>query len=167
MVPDNPKFLKEDDPIRIFPPKFSYAHHKGLIEQHSAEFIRQHPEVVFNIVRPCVVYGPHTDNYLSRFLKNLPVVFLADGRDPDLQFVHEEDLADLFSLLIEKKVPGAFNAAGDGVVKMWEAGSKSLFLYHPRRSCRPDFLSSRVNITPYNFFTANAKNPHLVVLIIY
>ena len=121
--PDNPQFLKEDDPIRLFPPKFSYAHHKGLIEQHCADFIRRHPEVVFNIVRPCVVYGPHTDNYLSRFLKFMPALFLADGCDPDLQFIHEEDLAELFSLIIEKKVPGAFNAAGDGVVKFSEAGA--------------------------------------------
>jgi UDP-glucose 4-epimerase len=121
--PDNPTALKEDDPIRIFPPKFSYAHHKGLIEQHCAEFIKRHPDIIFNIVRPCVVYGPHTDNYLSRFLKNMPLVFLADGCDPDLQFVHEEDLAELFSLIIEKKVTGAFNAAGDGVAKISEAAA--------------------------------------------
>ena len=120
--PDNPQSLKEDDPIRIFPPKFSYAHHKGLVEQHCADYMAKYPEIIFNIVRPCVVYGPNTDNYLARFLKNLPVVFLADGRDPDLQFVHEDDVAELFSLLIEKKVPGAFNVAGDGVVKISEAG---------------------------------------------
>ena len=121
--PDNPKVLKEDDPIRIFPPKFSYAHHKGLIEQHCAEFMKQHPEVIFNVVRPCVVYGPNTNNYLSRFLKNLPVVFLADGCDPDLQFVHETDVAEFLLLLIEKKIPGAFNVAGDGVVKLSEAAA--------------------------------------------
>ncbi len=121
--PDNPRLLKEDDPIRVFPPKFSYAHHKGLVEQHCADFMKRHPEVIFNIVRPCVVYGPHTDNYLARYLKNMPVVFLAGGRDPDLQFVHEEDVAELFSLLIEKKVPGAFNAAGDGVVKISQAAA--------------------------------------------
>ena len=121
--PDNPKALKEDDPIRIFPPKFSYAHHKGIIEQHCAEFIKKHPDVIFNVVRPCVVYGPNTDNFLSRFLKKMPVVFLADGCDPNLQFVHETDVAELFSLLIQKKVPGAFNAAGDGVVKMSEAAA--------------------------------------------
>lgn len=121
--PDNPEFLKEDDPIRVFPPKFSYAHHKGLIEQHCADFMQKHPEIVFNIVRPCVVYGPNTDNYLVRYLKNQPVLFLPDGRDPGLQFVHEDDVAELFSLLIEKKVPGAFNVAGDGVVKISEIGA--------------------------------------------
>jgi len=121
--PDNPQFLKEDDPIRTFPPTFNYAHHKGLIEQHCADFMQKHPEIVFNIVRPCVVYGPNTDNYLTRYLKNLPVLFLTDGRDAGLQFVHEDDVADLFSLLIEKKVPGAFNVAGDGVVKISEIGA--------------------------------------------
>lgn len=122
--PDNPQFLKEDDPIRIFPPKFSYAHHKGLIEQHCTKYLNQHSDVILNMVRPCIVYGPNTDNFLSRFLKNLPVLFLADGCDPDLQFVHEEDVADFFLLLIERKVPGAFNVAGDGVVKFSDVGAK-------------------------------------------
>ena len=115
--------MKEDDPIRIFPPKFSYAHHKGLVEQQCAEFIKQHPDIIFNIVRPCVVYGPNTDNYLSRYLKNLPVVFLPDSRDPGLQFVHEDDVARLFALLIKKRISGAFNVAGDGTVKMSEVGA--------------------------------------------
>ena len=44
----------------------------------------------------------------------------ADGHDPNLQFVHEDDLAELFTLLIEKKVPGAFNVAGDGVIRASE-----------------------------------------------
>jgi UDP-glucose 4-epimerase len=121
--PDNPEPLKEDDPIRVFPPTFNYAHHKGLNEQHCAEFIRKHPDVVFNIVRPCVVYGPNTQNYLSRYFASQPFVPLVDGRDPNLQFVHEDDVAQLFSLLIEKKVPGAFNVAGDGVVRSSEVGA--------------------------------------------
>jgi len=121
--PDNPEPLKEDDPIRLFPPSFNYTHHKGLNERHFADFIERHPDVIFNIVRPCVVYGPTTDNYLSRYLKNLPRTVLIDGRDPNLQFVHEDDLAELFVLLIEKKVPGAFNAAGDGLMRASEVGA--------------------------------------------
>jgi UDP-glucose 4-epimerase len=115
--PDNPEPLKEDHPIRVYPPTFNYAHHKGLNEQHCAEFMRKHPDVVFNVVRPCVVYGPNTQNYLSRYFAKMPFVPLADGRDPNLQFVYEDDVAELFSLLIEKRIPGAFNVAGDGVVR--------------------------------------------------
>jgi len=121
--PDNPEPLKEDHPIRLFPPTFNYPHHKGLIEQHCADFIKGHPDVIFNIVRPCIVYGPNTDNYLARYFENMPFVALADGCDPNLQFVHEDDVARLFSLLIGKKVPGAFNVAGDGVIRTSEAGA--------------------------------------------
>ena len=121
--PDNPPALKENDPIRLFPPTFSYAYHKGLIEQLCVDFMEKHPQTIFNIVRPCVVYGPNTNNYLARYLKNLPVVFLPDGHDPDLQFVHEEDLSELFLLLIKNKIPGPFNAAGDGVVKISQAAA--------------------------------------------
>jgi UDP-glucose 4-epimerase len=121
--PDNPEPLKEDDPIRVFPPTFSYAHHKGLNEGHFADFMRRHPSVILNIVRPCIVYGPNTDNYLSRYFKNLPFIPLVDGRDPHMQFVHEDDVAQLLSLLIEKRVPGAFNVAGDGLPRVSEVGA--------------------------------------------
>jgi len=121
--PDNPEPLKEDDPIRIFPPIFNYPHHKGLNEQHCADFIKKHPEVIFNIVRPSVVYGANTDNYLSRYLHNMPFALLPGGHDPNMQFVHEDDVAQLFSLLIEKKVQGAFNVAGDGVLRSSEIGA--------------------------------------------
>jgi len=121
--PDNPEPLKEDDPIRVYPPTFNYAHHKGLNEQHCATFMQKNPEVIFNIVRPSVVYGPNTQNYLSRYFEKLPFILLIDGKDPNLQSVHEDDVAQLFSLLIEKKVPGAFNVAGDGVVRNSEVGA--------------------------------------------
>jgi UDP-glucose 4-epimerase len=117
---DNPEPIKESDPIRIYPPTFNYPHHKGLNEEHFKDYIARHPETVFNIVRPVVVYGPNTDNYLSRYFRNLPIAFLPDGHDPNFQFVHEEDVAELFSLLIEKKVDGAFNVAGDGVLRISE-----------------------------------------------
>jgi UDP-glucose 4-epimerase len=121
--PDNPEPLKEEDPIRVFPPTFDYAHHKGLNEEHCAAFMEKHPDVLFNIVRPCVVYGPNTQNYLSRYFAKMPFVALVDGNDPNMQFVHEDDVAQLFSLLIEKKVSGPFNVAGDGVVRSSEVGA--------------------------------------------
>jgi UDP-glucose 4-epimerase len=121
--PDNPEVLEEADPIRVFPPKFNYAHHKGLIEGHCAEFIEKHPEVTFNIVRPCVVYGPNTDNYLSRLFGKMRFISLVDGWDPHMQFVHEDDVAQLFSLLIEKRIPGPFNVAGDGPMRFSEIGA--------------------------------------------
>ena len=83
--PDNPPALKESDPIRLFPSTFSYAHHKGIIEGHCAAYLKRHPGTILNVVRPCIVYGPHADNFLTRFLDNLPVLMLADGCDPGIR----------------------------------------------------------------------------------
>ena len=121
--PDNPLPLREDDPIRVFPPTMSYAHHKGISEKHFEKFVRKHPEVIFNIVRPCVVYGPNVDNYLSRLINRLPFLPLTNGCDPELQLVHENDVARFFALLIEKKVQGPFNVAGSGMVPMSRLGA--------------------------------------------
>jgi UDP-glucose 4-epimerase len=137
--PDNPPRLREDDPIRVFPPTMSYAHHKGLNEERFSEFSRRNPGVIFNAVRPSIVYGPHVDNYLSRFLKRMPFLPLADGCDPEFQLVHEDDVARLFLLLIERKVPGPFNVAGSGVLRLSElaamVGKKALAV--PRRILVP------------------------------
>lgn len=121
--PDNPEPIEESDPIRLFPPTLNYAHHKGVNEGAFADFTARNPEVLFNIVRPSVVYGPNTDNYLSRFFHRMPIVPLIDGNDPNLQFVHEEDVARFFALLIEKRVHGPFNLAGEGTVRLSEAGA--------------------------------------------
>jgi len=118
--PDNPVPLTENHPIRIFPASFSYAYHKGLNEKHFHSFKQKHPDVLFNIVRPCIVYGPNTDNYLYRYWKTFPFIPLIDGYDADFQFVHETDVASLFTLLIEKQIDGAFNVAGDGAIKVSE-----------------------------------------------
>ncbi|MFZ5596437.1 MAG: NAD-dependent epimerase/dehydratase family protein [Bacillota bacterium] len=117
---DNPEFFKEDAPIRTYPPSFNYAHHKGINEGYFKEFMEKHPEVIFNIIRPSIVYGANVDNYLSRFFKLLPVGLLLDGNDPLFQFVHEDDVARLLIRLVEKKVPGAFNVAPDGVIRYSE-----------------------------------------------
>jgi UDP-glucose 4-epimerase len=118
--PDNPVPLTEHHPIRIFPPSFNYAYHKGLNEKHFHTFKQKHPDVLMNIVRPCIVFGPNTENYLSRYWTAFPFIPLIDGYDPDFQFVHESDVAALFTLLIEKQVDGAFNVAGNGTIKVSE-----------------------------------------------
>lgn len=117
---DNHEFLKEEDPIRTFPPSFSYAYHKGLNERFFKEFMEKNNDVIFNIIRPCIVYGQNVDNYLSRYWKKLPVIPLLDGNDPPWQFVHEDDVAEITIKLVDAKLSGAFNIAPDGVIKYTE-----------------------------------------------
>lgn len=117
---DNPEFLNEDLPIKVFPKSFSYPHHKGICEGYFRDFMGSNPGVIFNVIRPCIVYGPNVNNYISRFWTKFPVIMLLNGKDVPWQFVHEEDVAALIARLIEARVPGAFNVAPPDTVKYSE-----------------------------------------------
>ncbi len=108
--PDNPLPLKESDPIRPHP-NFQYAREKSAVEDMCVRFMEEHPEVMFSIIRPCVLYGPQVSNYISRLLTKLPLVFGMDGYNPELQFVHEDDVADAICAILEGKGRGPFNIA--------------------------------------------------------
>jgi len=117
--PDNPVPLHETDPIRPHP-TFQYAREKAEVETLCADFMAAHPEVVFSIIRPCVLYGPNVRNYLSRMLTGLPTVVGLAGYDPDLQFVHEDDVARAILTILEKDARGAFNIAPPDTLTMEE-----------------------------------------------
>lgn len=80
------------------------------------------------IVRPCVVFGPGVDNFISRFTTR-PVVPLISGTDPPMQLVHEDDAARAIwflktrpsGLRSEPTAPEAFNLAADGLLRYDEA----------------------------------------------
>lgn len=118
--PDNPELLTEDDPIRVFPRSFSYPHQKGINEKHFRDFMDRNPDVLFNIVRPCIVYGPNVNNYISRFWTKFPVIMLLNGNDTPWQFVHEDDAAAFIIRLLEARIPGSFNLAPPDTVKYSE-----------------------------------------------
>jgi UDP-glucose 4-epimerase len=75
------------------------------------------------IVRPCIVFGPSVDNYLVRLWTKQP--FQADFGlpDPGIQFVHEDDVVEAVSVLLDGRFSGPFNAAGDGVMSTVECAS--------------------------------------------
>ncbi len=117
--PDNPVPLKESDPIRPHP-TFKYANDKSQVEFICQEFIKEHPDTITSIIRPCVVYGPLVNNYLGDLLTMLvPVV--PRGYNPPLQFVHEDDVARAIIAILEKQGKGPFNVAPPDAVTLQEA----------------------------------------------
>ncbi|HVM18638.1 MAG TPA: NAD-dependent epimerase/dehydratase family protein [Egibacteraceae bacterium] len=126
--PDNPIPIPESHPTRGNP-GFYYAEHKAEVEALLTAFEEQHPDVEVVRIRPCVVVGPNSVDlfrgplptplvgiFLSRLL---PTAFPDIGMAP-LQFVHEDDVAEVFALAVTApEVRGAFNLAGGG---MMEAG---------------------------------------------
>jgi len=117
--PDNPVPLKETDEIRPHP-TFTYANDKSQVEFLCRDFMREHPDVVMAVIRPCVVYGPLVNNYLSGLL-TIPIVTGPRDHNPPLQFVHEEDVAGAIVAILEKGARGAFNIAPPDTITLHEA----------------------------------------------
>jgi UDP-glucose 4-epimerase len=118
--PDNPVPLREDSPIRPHP-RFQYANDKSQVEFICREFMAAHPETIVSVIRPCVVYGPLVNNYLSRLLTALPLIVGIREFDPPLQFIHEDDVAGGIIAIIEKEARGAFNFAPPDTIRVREA----------------------------------------------
>jgi UDP-glucose 4-epimerase len=111
---DNPPVLTEDHPLRGNV-SYPYGRNKAVVDVLMQEFARSHPEMTITILRPCTVFGPSVDNYVSRMLF-MPVVVSIYGYDPEVQLVHEDDFVSACLLAMDKKIPGAFNIAGDGTL---------------------------------------------------
>lgn len=110
--PDNPVPLPETWPIRPDQP-FQYAREKAVMEGMVQVWGRFRPAVEIIVARPCIVIGPHVDNFISRMMIK-PVVPLVRGDDPPLQLVHEEDCARALYALARHGPPGTYNIGADG-----------------------------------------------------
>ena len=112
--PDNPVPLTDGAPLRPSP-EAPYAYDKFLSEQRIQEFAEQHPEIKVTVLRPCVVLGPNADNHVTRAFFR-PWLVAVQNCNPPLQFLYEDDLARVLTIIIKQGIPGVFNVAGEGVV---------------------------------------------------
>ncbi len=111
---DNPYELKEGDPLRGNK-SFPYGYNKALVDKMIQKFAKEHPEMIVTILRPCTIFGPNVDNYVSRMLFR-PVTASVSGYNPRVQFLHEDDFVKSCLSVMEKKIPGVFNIVGDGTL---------------------------------------------------
>jgi len=118
---DNPPELTESHPLRGNA-SYPYGRNKALVDVMMQKFAENHPEMTVTILRPCTVFGPSVDNYVSRMLF-LPLVVSIRGYNPEVQLVHEDDFANACLCAMDKKIPGAFNIAGDGALCASEIAS--------------------------------------------
>ena len=111
---DNPLPLSDDAPLRPLT-DFPYGNDKFASEQLIREFTEQHVNLKVTILRPCIVLGPNAQNSISRGLFRRVLLGVLDY-NPPLQFLYEDDLARVLSIIIGREVSGVFNVAGEGVV---------------------------------------------------
>lgn len=111
---DNPIPLTDAAPLRPIP-DFPYGYDKFLSEQMLQEFQETHPDIAVTILRSCMVLGPSAGNYITRAFFR-PWLLRVLGYNPPLQFVYEDDLARILTIVVQRRLSGVFNVAGDGVV---------------------------------------------------
>jgi len=112
--PDNPEIIFEDHPLRGNK-SYPYGFNKRLTDHLVQDFAARNPEMSVTILRPCTVFGPNVNNYVSRMLFR-PFTVGIFGYNPKVQFLHEDDFVRSCLTAIEKKIPGAFNIVGQGTL---------------------------------------------------
>jgi nucleoside-diphosphate-sugar epimerase len=132
--PDNPPLLTEEWPVRPASRLF-YAREKAELESRLADAATRHAGLDLYVVRPSIVLGPHAIGAkdvvppvlmpparrlgtLPDRLRRLPVPVPVPVPDLPVQFVHEDDVGQaLVACTVGAGPPGAYNLAGDGVVR--------------------------------------------------
>ena len=94
-------------------PDFAYGYDKYLSEQILLEFQEQHPDIAVTILRSCVVLGPSANNYVANAFFR-PWLLGIWNHNPPMQFVYEDDLARVLTTVVQSRIAGVFNVAGDG-----------------------------------------------------
>lgn len=117
--PTAPSLLTEGQSNRIQPEK-GYSKDVADAESFARDFGRRRPDITLTILRMTNVIGPKTDSSMSQFF-SLPLIPMALGYDPRLQFVHEDDELEVLRRAVVEKHPGVYNVAGDGVVYLSQA----------------------------------------------
>jgi UDP-glucose 4-epimerase len=87
-----------------------YAHTKRIVEGMLDEFEKAHPRVAVTRVRPSILCGAQTDNFLLNLLSRRVIVYPISNR-AGLPLVNEDDVGRAFHLAIKSDVSGAFNIA--------------------------------------------------------
>jgi UDP-glucose 4-epimerase len=136
--PAKPPYIAEESPVSGTP-LYLYSKHKAEVDRIAQDFMARHPEIAVMILRPSIVLGPNTRNIVAEMLEwpwpSFPWMFQVHGADPPMQFVSEEDMAEIFYRALKSGTRGIFNVAGDGTIRYSEmvraVGKKPLALPAP------------------------------------
>lgn len=167
---DNDHVLTENDPLRA-KKNFHYSYHKRLVETEIVQpFMKENPDIRVTILRPTAFLSKDVTNYVSDVLRAKILPVMIGGKDTRIQFMHLNDLLDVISQIMEKKIAGIYNVAPDDYVIMKELPE----LLPGHKICVPEFLarvsirigwflhiynapSSYLDFVRYEFVASNAK----------
>lgn len=103
---------------------YAYSWMKAETDKMVQEYQRTHPDCEVVTLRPCLFIGPNTHNAFFDVLKYPIVPQIREKgavRDPDMQFIHEDDMAEcLVAAVVKPGLKGIYNVAGEGTLKFSE-----------------------------------------------
>jgi UDP-glucose 4-epimerase len=118
--PGDPAFLEEE--LRARPPTTAIERDMVAVEQALEAFAAGRPAATVTVLRCADAVGAEArSSYLS--LLTLPALPSLLGFDPRCQFIHQEDVVGALAHAVANHLPGAYNAAADGVLTLSEVAS--------------------------------------------
>jgi len=129
--PDNQLWIDEETPLR--PGDYRYGIHKKYVEKYFQDYsIRNNLRLV--ILRMCTAIGSsyHKKGGVLSVIANAPLLPKFNNRYCELQFIHEDDLTALFSLIVyDSSIKGIYNLAPDSYATLKELAPDKRFLSLP------------------------------------
>ncbi len=104
----------EESPVR--PVRgFQYAEDKVATELMLKAFAADNPGACVTVLRGCTVMAPRCENFITQVFSRMALVRIA-GADPQMQFIHLDDLLEALELCLLEPVSGVFNVTGEGTI---------------------------------------------------
>jgi UDP-glucose 4-epimerase len=119
--PQDPVWFSEES-RRAQPPKAMVERSLLEVEGYVRDFAVDNPHVNVALLRFSNVLGPDITTPLAKALE-LPVVPAVFGFDPRFQFVHEADVVRAILFVLDGRVQGIYNVAGDGLLPWSEVAA--------------------------------------------
>jgi len=107
---------------RAEPPRSMVERSLLEVEGYVRDFAVDNPHVTVAMLRFSNVLGPDITTSLAKALE-LPVVPSLFGFDPRFQFVHEIDVVRAILYVLQGRVQGIYNVAGDGLLPWSEVAA--------------------------------------------
>src|SRR5690554_6799180 len=157
---DNPKWIKETDPLRGNQ-EFSYSRHKVAVEEMLARYQQERPHLKQLVLRPGTVLGTNTKNMITQLFQR-PRMLAIKGSSSPFVFIWDQDLVAILRQGVLNSQHGCFNVAGDGAVTVKELAS---IMQKPVLSVPAWLLRTVLRIT--HVLKQTKAGPHHVLFLRY
>lgn len=129
----NPLWITEDYPAK--PRDWVYAQNKKTVEEFYFRFKKRDDLKLVNL-RMCTAVGQSyfKKGGVVKTLHSSPIGLFLDGKDTLIQFIHEDDVKQLTSLILsDNNIEGTYNLASNSYASTKQLNSKKLFIKFPKK----------------------------------